>query len=124
MAESASKKVGEDDSFNTLLESYRKKLNAGDILLHEILSKEDLYLSLENMSPLSHIGSLQRLRQKDLILDFLWPVFLTYQNNEHDGEEITESVWITPEMALEKASSGEMQMIMPTLKNLRKLLWI
>ena len=46
---------GEDDSFNTLLESYRKKLNAGDILLHEILSKEDLYLSLENMlSPLSH----------------------------------------------------------------------
>ena len=36
MAESESKKVGEDDSFNTLLESYRKKLNAGDILLHEI----------------------------------------------------------------------------------------
>ena len=42
-----------------------------------------------------------------------------FQNNEHDRKEITESVWITPEMALmKKASSGEMQMIMPTLKNL------
>jgi hypothetical protein len=117
MAESASKIVGEDDSFNALLESYRKKLNAGDILLHEILSNEDLYLSLENMSPLSHWIT-PKIEAKRFNTRFFVASIPNYQNNEHDGKEITESVWITPEMALEKASSGEMQMIMPTIKNL------
>ena len=120
MAESASKKVGEDDSFNTLLESYRKKLNAGDILLHEILSKEDLYLSLENMSPLSHWITPKTERKRYTTRFFIGAV---PENQEavHDGAEAVHSLWIRPEEALRQQEKGKLPMIMPTIANLRQI---
>ena len=81
----------------------------------KFLSKEDLYLSLEHEPSLTLDPP--KIEAKDLILDFVASI-PNFQNNEHDGKRLQKSVWITPEMALEKASSGEMQMIMPTLKNL------
>ena len=41
------------------------------------------------------------------------------QTVQHDGQELTQSLWINPAAAIEKAFSGELQMIMPTIKNLQ-----
>ena len=38
---------------------------------------------------------------------------------QHDGMELTKSLWINPNMALKKALDGEMQMILPTTENLK-----
>jgi hypothetical protein len=39
----------------------------------------------------------------------------------HDGFELTESFWIKPADALVKLTNGEMNMILPTIKNIEKL---
>ena len=41
---------------------------------------------------------------------------------DHDGWELTESVWIKPSDALKANSEGTFNMIMPTIKNLSLLL--
>ena len=44
------------------------------------------------------------------------------QTEKHDGNELTDSVWISPKKALERSLNGEMPMIMPTIKNLQQCL--
>ena len=53
-----------------------------------------------------------------MILDFLLHI-CENQTVEHDRKELTQSLWINPDEAVEKAFSGELQMIMPTIKNLQ-----
>ena len=38
----------------------------------------------------------------------------------HDGNELTNSLWITPKEAIKKAWNGEIKMILPTSKNLEQ----
>ena len=40
---------------------------------------------------------------------------------EHDGHESVDSVWISPEQAIEEAADGKRTVIFPTLRNLEKL---
>ncbi len=44
------------------------------------------------------------------------------QTGRHDGEETTDSVWMTPAAALEAAEAGTVSIILPTRKNLEGLL--
>ena len=38
----------------------------------------------------------------------------------HDGNELTNSLWISPKEAIKKAWNGEIKMILPTSKNLEQ----
>ena len=39
----------------------------------------------------------------------------------HDGFELTESTWIKPQDALQRLEQGEMNMIIPTIENIKTL---
>ena len=52
--------------------------------------------------------------------------FFIYQVDDnvypkHDGIEIVESFWITPQEALKKSKCGDMNMILPTINNLKDI---
>ena len=97
---------------------YRKDLINQKISFLEICEKEDLMLSTENIAPLSHW-----ITPDFEIKRFDTRFFIAYlpdnQIVQHDGMELTQSLWINPNHALEKAMEGDMQMILPTTENLK-----
>ena len=117
MAELSGKQLGEDSLHNKKLKDYRNSINNGELSFCEMLVKEKLYLSLSNICPLSHWIT-PEIEKRRFNTRFFVAKVPSLQNDEHDGKEITDSLWITPEDALKEASSGGMQMIMPTIKNL------
>ena len=97
---------------------YRKDLINQKISFLEICEKEDLMLSTENIAPLSHW-----ITPDFEIKRFDTRFFIAYlpdnQIVQHDGMELTQSLWINPNDALKKAMEGDMQMILPTTENLK-----
>ena len=43
------------------------------------------------------------------------------QHGIHDGNELTESAWVTPEVAIDRARTGQWVVVLPTLYNLKLL---
>ena len=117
----AKKKSGEYLNLNgddkNKFDSYRKKLINNEINLSEICAKEDLILTTDNIAPLSHWIT-PNIEAKRFDTRFFIAYLPENQTVSHDGQEITNSLWVNPKTALEKAFSGEMPMIMPTIKNL------
>ena len=102
--------------YNPKLSIYRVFSNEINIL--DVCKEEDLILSTSNIAPLSHwITPEFETRRYDTRF------FIAYlpekQIVQHDGMELTKSLWINPNMALKKALDGEMQMILPTTENLK-----
>ena len=46
---------------------------------------------------------------------------MTSCSKSHDGFELTESTWIKPQDALKRLEKGEMNMIIPTIENIKAL---
>ena len=106
---------GEDKS---KFDTYRQMLINNEINLLDICKKEDLTLTTANIAPLSHwITPEFEARRFDTRF------FIAYlpenQIVQHDGMELTHSLWISPNLALKKALEGDMQMILPTTENLK-----
>ena len=97
---------------------YRDKLIKNEINLLDICSKESLMLSTNNIAPLSHWIT-PNIEAKRFDTRFFIAYLPKNQTVQHDGQELTQSLWINPAAAIEKAFSGELQMIMPTIKNLQ-----
>ena len=97
---------------------YRDKLIKNEINLLDICSKESLMLSTNNIAPLSHWIT-PNIEAKRFDTRFFIAYLPKNQTVQHDGQELTQSLWINPTAAIEKAFSGELQMIMPTIKNLQ-----
>jgi len=99
-------------------DNYRNELINQKITFLEICQKEDLILSTENIAPLSHW-----ITPDFEIKRFDTRFFIAYlpdnQIVQHDGLELTQSLWINPNVALKKAMEGDMQMILPTTENLK-----
>ncbi len=95
-------------------DSYRDKLIKNEINLLDICSKEDLMLSTNNIAPLSHWIT-PNIEAKRFDTRFFIAYLPKNQTVQHDGQELTQSLWINPAAAIEKAFSGELQMIMPTI---------
>ena len=113
--------------FLNLCRKYLKKNGAlllevmsfkNEINLLDICSKEDLMLSTNNIAPLSHWIT-PNIEAKRFDTRFFIAYLPKNQTVQHDGQELTQSLWINPAAAIEKAFSGELQMIMPTIKNLQ-----
>jgi len=106
---------GEDKS---KFDTYRQMLIDNEINLLDVCEKEDLTLTTANIAPLSHwITPEFEARRFDT--RFFIAYFPENQIVQHDGMELTHSLWISPNLALKKALEGEMQMILPTTENLK-----
>tara|TARA_B100000886_G_C20345924_1_gene458697 strand:+ start:32 stop:823 length:792 start_codon:yes stop_codon:yes gene_type:complete len=99
-------------------DKYRMDLINNEISFLEICKREELILTTKNIAPLSHW-----ITPDFEIKRFDTRFFIAYlpenQSVQHDGMELTHSLWINPNDAIKKAMKGEMQMIIPTTENLK-----
>ena len=102
-------------------DNYRRMLLENKISLFEICKKENLSLNLNNIEPFSHWIT-PEIEIKRFDTRFFIAYIPAKQTERHDGNELTDSVWISPKKALDKSLSGEMPMIMPTIRNLQQCL--
>ena len=101
--------------------NYRRMLLENKISLFEICKKENLSLNLNNIEPFSHWIT-PEIEIKRFDTRFFIAYIPAKQTERHDGNELTDSVWISPKKALDRSLNGEMPMIMPTISNLQQCL--
>lgn len=102
-------------------DNYRRMLLENKISLFEICKKENLSLNLNNIEPFSHWIT-PEIEIKRFDTRFFIAYIPANQTERHDGNELTDSVWISPKKALDRSLNGEMPMIMPTISNLQQCL--
>ena len=102
-------------------DNYRRMLLENKISLFEICKKENLSLNLNNIEPFSHWIT-PEIEIKRFDTRFFIAYIPAKQTEKHDGNELTDSVWISPKKALDRSLNGEMPMIMPTISNLQQCL--
>ena len=102
-------------------DNYRSMLLENKISLFEICKKENLSLNLNNIEPFSHWIT-PEIEIKRFDTRFFIAYIPSKQTERHDGNELTDSVWISPKKALDRSLNGEMPMIMPTISNLQQCL--
>ena len=102
-------------------DNYRRMLLENKISLFEICKKENLSLNLNNIEPFSHWIT-PEIEIKRFDTRFFIAYIPAKQTERHDGNELTDSVWISPKKALDRSLNGEMPMIMPTICNLQQCL--
>ena len=76
---------------------------------------------LKNIEPFSHWIT-PEIEIKRFDTRFFIAYIPAKQTEKHDGTELTDSLWISPKKALERSSTGQMPMIMPTIRNLEQCL--
>ena len=99
--------------------NYREMLLKNEISLYKICEGEGLVLTTDNLAPFSHWIT-PEIEERRFDTWFFIARLPDNQTGEHDGSELTDSLWINPKEALKKAFNGDIQMIMPTIKNLQQ----
>ena len=102
------------------LNKMRRKLNNKEITFKDICMSESLRLRAKNIVPCAHWIT-PAIEPKRFDTRFFLAKVNAKQLASHDGFELTDSFWIKPEDALVKFTNGEMNMILPTIKNIEKL---
>ena len=110
--------MGESE-FREKYTSYREMLLKNEISLYQICETEGLILTTDNLAPFSHWIT-PEIEERRFDTRFFIACLPDNQTGEHDGSELTDSLWINPKEALKKAFNGDIQMIMPTIKNLQQ----
>jgi len=98
----------------------RQELNNKEITFKDICMSESLRLRAKNIVPCAHWIT-PAIEPKRFDTRFFLAKVNAKQLASHDGFELTESFWIKPVEALNKLKNGEMNMILPTIKNIEKL---
>ncbi|MBU0991004.1 MAG: NUDIX hydrolase [Proteobacteria bacterium] len=102
------------------LSVYRNQLAENKISMETFLKTEKLVLACNKLICFAHwITPLQMPKRFDT--SFFLAETPNGHMGEHDGLESVDSVWITPEKAIEMADSGKLTMIFPTRMNMLKL---
>ncbi|MFL2725597.1 MAG: NUDIX hydrolase [Gammaproteobacteria bacterium] len=112
-------KLNLNESEKSKYQQYRNDLLEGKISFYDICELEGLELLTENIAPFSHWIT-PALEVKRFDTRFFIACLPDNQTGLHDGNELVNSLWISAEEAIKKAYSGEMNMIMPTIKNLEQ----
>lgn len=103
-----------------LAAEHRVALNEGKVSFAEVLSSAKLTLALDTLVPYAHwitpVGMPKRFDTH-----FFMAVAPADQVGSHDGHESVDSVWVSPQEALDGAKSGRFTVIFPTERNLYKL---
>ena len=103
------------------LKNFRDQINNKKLTFYDFCLSNDIHFNLNNIVPISHWIT-PEVEKKRFDTRFFFTKTDESQQNDHDGWELTESVWITPSDALKANSEGTFNMIMPTIKNLSLLL--
>ncbi len=108
------------DVADDLAAKYRVALNEGKVSFAEVLSEAKLTLALDMLVPYAHWITPAGL-PKRFDTHFFIAVAPADQVGSHDGHESVDSVWVTPQEALDGAASGRFTVIFPTERNIYKL---
>ncbi len=108
------------DDTSRRLAAKRAALQRGEINLSELLSSEGLCCDLSRLSYFFHRITPEHYRVR-FDTRFFLAVLPDHQTPLHASEEVSESLWITPAGALERAEAGDYRMMPPTLAVLRTL---
>ncbi len=100
-------------------EPYRDKLNSNKISLIEFLEKEHLRLACDKLTRFAHWIT-PEIAPKRFDTHFFLTRIPEGQNGIHDGSESVDSVWLSPEKALEQHAAGHYTMMFPTIMNIQK----
>ena len=98
----------------------RNKLNNKEITFKDICLSESLNLRVKNIVPCAHWIT-PTIEPKRFDTRFFLAKVDFKQLASHDGFELTESTWIKPQDALKRLEKGEMNMIIPTIENIKAL---
>lgn len=102
------------------LQDYRSALGTNKVSFGEMLEKEKLRLACDWLVPFAHWVTPEPMpRRYDT--HFYLAAAPPGQVARHDGCELVDSVWLSPQEALQRAKSGEFSMIFPTRSNVRRL---
>lgn len=102
------------------LERWRDGLNASTFRLGDILAEGDLQLACDDLAHFSHWIT-PEFMPKRFDTHFYLARVPADQVAGHDGHENVDSVWITPQQAIEDAREGRRTVIFPTLSNVVRL---
>lgn len=122
---SAQYKSGQSVDFNNEAEAlrfagHRKMLHEGRISLLDIADKENLLFSLDMLVPYAHWIT-PEVESKRFDTRFFIARPPKGQTPIHDSVEMTESLWITPQEALERQGRGQLLLMPPTLITITEL---
>jgi 8-oxo-dGTP pyrophosphatase MutT (NUDIX family) len=99
---------------------YRRELNSSQITLAEITRKENIFLFPDTLIPYSHWIT-PEFEKKRFNTRFFLAKLPTGQTPLADAMELTESLWVTPQKALEMHRQKEIILMPPTLKTIEEL---
>ena len=100
--------------------SYRQRLQKREISLKTILLNEGLTLATDRLHYFSHWITPELLPLRYDVRFFLAEA-PSNQTAIHDGTELTNHVWITPQQALKRFKHNRLDMVVPTLVTIEEL---
>ena len=102
------------------IQHYREPLNSGEVLLKDFLVKEKLKLACDQLTRFAHWITPEMMPKR---FDTHFYLALAPEDHVavHDGYESVDSVWISPDQAVQEAKAGKRTIIFPTRLNLEKL---
>jgi 8-oxo-dGTP pyrophosphatase MutT (NUDIX family) len=104
----------------TRFNRHRRDVLAGRRTLADVLAAENLTLDLDGLVYVSHWITPPGPPRRFDTRFFVAPA-PEGQAASHDTAETVESVWTTPNRALERRAAGEIHLVFPTIKNLEVL---
>jgi 8-oxo-dGTP pyrophosphatase MutT (NUDIX family) len=110
----------DDTNSETRLRELRGELNDGALPWAELLRTHDLCVACDALRYFSFWETPVRLPKRWATRFFLAEV-PPGQDAEHDGNELTDSCWMTASDVLQSARDGDMQLIYPTYSTLKEI---
>lgn len=110
----------DDEALRGRLVEHRREVNAGSRRFLDVLAEERLVLDASALSYFAHwitpIGPPRRYDTR-----FFVAAAPLGQVPVHDDKELVANTWVSPTEALERHRRGDMQLILPTIKNLEAI---
>ena len=103
-----------------IADAEREALCAGTVSFADILAKYDLVLALDLLVPYAHWITPEGMPKRFDTWFFLAQA-PPEQLGAHDGRESTDSIWLSPQEALDGKESGRFTLPFPTTRNLIRL---
>jgi 8-oxo-dGTP pyrophosphatase MutT (NUDIX family) len=112
--------VDTSHNFAGRFSGYREEIHDGVLTLKDLAVKENIQYALNLLMPYARWIT-PKFESKRFDTRFFLARKPKHQNAEHDHKELVESLWMTPEKALEKNFNQEIMLMPPTLKIIEEL---
>lgn len=110
----------DDPATEARFAGHRAAVDAGDVRLVEVCEQEGLTLACDSIHYFSHwitpVGPPRRFDTR-----FFVARAPELQVGVHDDRETVANLWVRPADALERREAGELEMILPTVRNLEAI---